>query len=116
MSRHCYQRIPGQGQAKDWKSARAACLAWNGDLVGISSTAEAEFLKTKFNDVWSGANDLVNECSFGWINGEPWQPHRDYDEPNDSNSNEDCALIQANGIWSNDDCKQKKGYICERDN
>ncbi len=74
-SNHCYKRIPGQGQDRDWQSARKNCLAWGGDLVGISSTAEADFLKTKFNDMWSGANDITDECSFNWVNGEPWQPH-----------------------------------------
>ena len=112
-SQHCYKRIPGQGQAKDWKSARASCFAWNGDLVGISSTAEADFLKTKFDNVWSGANDLVNECSFGWINGEPWQPYWGYNEPNNL-TNEDCALFSNSGEMNDINCSDHHDALCER--
>lgn len=111
-SRHCYQRIPGQ--AKDWKSARGNCLAWGGDLVGISSAAEAEFLKSKFNDVWSGANDLANECSFEWVNGEPWQPRWANNEPNDFTNDEDCAVFYDSGQMNDTDCDDHRDALCER--
>lgn len=117
VSKHCYKRIQGMGQLKDWKSARANCLAWGGDLAGLSSAAEVDFLKDKFNDVWTGANDIVDECSFTWVNGEPWQPHWAGNEPNDANKNEDCAyLFKAgnDGLMNDTNCNDKRDALCER--
>jgi cysteine-rich repeat protein len=113
-SRHCYRRIAGQGKEREWSGARASCLAWNGDLVGISSAAEADFLKTKFNDMWSGANDIADECSFNWVNGEPWQPHWAGNEPNDSNKNEDCAIFYSSGQMNDTSCSDQRDALCER--
>ncbi len=111
VSRHCYRQI--SGQSADWQSGRTACLLWGGDLVGVSSQYEDAFLKTKFDNVWSGANDLVDECVFHWSNGEPWQPHWGPGEPNDQ-GNEDCSVFYGSGQMNDTSCGDSRDPLCER--
>ena len=54
-------------------------------------------------------------AGFEWLNTDAFC-YANWDAQPSSDSGKDCALIQVNGTWSNDDCKQKKGYLCERDN
>jgi cysteine-rich repeat protein len=110
-SRHCYRHV--SGQAKSWQGARSDCLSWGGDLVGVSSQVENAFLQSKFNDVWSGANDIVDECVFRWSNGEPWQPHWSPGEPNDQ-GNEDCAAYYGSGLMNDTNCNDNRDALCER--
>ena len=110
-SGHCYRRVANQ--QKNWPGARADCLAWGGDLVGISSAAEATFLHDHFKDTWTGANDGANECSFSWINGEPWQPHWAPKEPN-NNGDEDCGFLYDTGLMNDTKCKEAHDALCER--
>lgn len=111
-SRHCYRRLPGQ--AKDWSGARSDCLAWGGDLAGVSSLAETNFLKAHFNDVWTGATDVVNECTFVWVNGEPWQPHWSSNEPSNSGGNENCGVFYNSGYMNDVKCDENHDALCER--
>jgi cysteine-rich repeat protein len=114
ISKHCY-RI---GSNKNWAAARADCITWGGDLVGISSAAEYTFVtQLGFgSDVWSGGNDHGAECSFNWINGERWRPAFNSGEPNNSGGNEHCVELdpQSNPMMNDENCGDSQDYICER--
>ena len=111
-TRHCYRLFQNDGV--DWKSARAKCLSWGGDLVGVGSAAESDFLETKFDNVWSGATDAVTECDFHWVNGEPWEPRWRPNEPNDSGGNEDCGVFFNSGDMDDRSCDEHHDALCER--
>ena len=112
---HCYRRLPAADK-KDWKAARRSCIAWGGDLVGVSSTAEANFLKAQpsFDGLWTGATDVPLECQFHWVNGEPWQPRWRSGEPNNSLGNEDCGLFFTTGEMDDRNCEEDHDALCER--
>jgi len=115
VSHHCYRRIASSPK-RDWKSARHECITWGGDLVGVSSLAEANFLKVQpgFDDLWTGATDVPLECQFSWINGEPWQPRWRNNEPNNANGNENCGLFFASGDMDDRSCDENHDALCER--
>ena len=70
-----------------WEQAQAAAVARGGNLVSINDAAEEDFLQAEFGtarDFWIGINDVENEGTFVWANGDPvtytnWAPF----EPND---------------------------------
>lgn len=111
-SRHCYLLFPNDGV--DWKTARGRCLKWGGDLAAVSSTAESDFLKTRFDNVWSGATDVVTECDFHWTNGEPWEPRWRNNEPNNSGNNESCGVFFNTGDMDDRSCDEHHDALCER--
>lgn len=111
-SRHCYRLFPNDGV--DWKTARSKCLQWGGDLVAVSSPAESDFLKTKFDNVWSGATDVVTECDYHWSNGEPWAPRWRNNEPNNSGANENCGVFFNTGDMDDRNCDEHHDALCER--
>lgn len=111
-SRHCYRLFQNDGV--DWKSARGKCLKWGGDLVGVSSLAESDFLEAKYDNVWSGANNLVTPCEYRWSNGEPWQPRWRNNEPNNSGNNENCGVFFNSGDMDDRTCAEHHDALCER--
>jgi cysteine-rich repeat protein len=114
VSKHCYR----VGSNKNWTAARADCIAWGGDLVGIGSPAEYDFVTALGfgSDVWTGGNDLAAECSFGWVDGERWWPAFDAGEPNNSGGDEHCVELdpQATPMMNDEKCTDSQDYICER--
>ncbi|MEP7126409.1 MAG: lectin-like protein [Byssovorax sp.] len=112
VSRHCYRLF--QNVAVDWATARSKCLGWGGDLVGISSAAESDFLKGKYDNVWSGATDVVTECDYHWINGEPWAPRWRNNEPSNSGGNENCGVFFNTGDMDDRSCGEQHDALCER--
>jgi cysteine-rich repeat protein len=112
-SRHCYRLFPNDGV--DWKTARAKCLGWGGDLVGISSPAEGAFLaQASFDNVWSGATDVITECDYHWSNGEPWAPRWRDNEPNNTFGNENCGVLFKTGDMDDRNCGEHHDALCER--
>ncbi|MEP7127001.1 MAG: lectin-like protein [Byssovorax sp.] len=116
ISQHCYQLATFGFGAKSWPSARAACVAWGGDLAAISSQEELSFLdgKSQLTSVWLGGSDAALECSYTWSNGEPWFAKWDPSQPDNSNGNEDCVAFTPNGTINDLGCGNALDYICER--
>jgi C-type mannose receptor len=118
-SSHCYLHDPLA--TSTWDAARAACVAWGGDLVAIGDDEEQALLQTFVAaSSWIGATDVAVEGVFAWSNGEPlsytsWNPG----EPNDSNG-EDCGEIYGPGVtvapflWNDLACDQALSAVCER--
>jgi hypothetical protein len=99
-----------------WEQARQVCrnngAGW--DLVDIQSPEENAFVLGLITQQgWIGANDLLQEGSFRWLEG----PALDYanwnsGEPNDLNG-EDCAEMRTNGTWNDLPCQHTLPAICK---
>lgn len=109
---HCY--LASMATAS-WAAARAACVAWGGDLVAVSSDMEASFLKLcAGTDFWVGGNDLAVEGTYTNSNGEPWFNFWSAGEP-DNIAADDCVMLncQAGGL-ADASCMTALRYVCER--
>lgn len=115
-TKHCYRRETTNRNARD---ARVGCFAWGGDLVGISSQAEHDFiLQTQgiglTGDTWTGGRALAGGCAYTWVNGERWRSAWADNEP--SNANDQCVqLWQTSGYRLDDrNCNDSIPSLCER--
>jgi hypothetical protein len=112
---------------RSWASARSKCETAGSNLVRIDSTAENDFVRAGISgELWIGANDLAVEGVWRWTfgnsqfwagddNGTPtaglfnrW----DSSQPNNLGG-EDCAQMQPDGEWLDDDCNDTERYVCE---
>ena len=122
--------------ARNWSSARSACLGAGLDLAIVNDAAENTFVSGG-GDAWLGASDQNKEGTF--VSVVPGNAQRTdgealsfnkwaKNEPNNSNRcdgtplvigclgdyvTEDCAEVQADGSWNDDYCSRSKNYVCE---
>ncbi|XP_039262239.2 CD209 antigen-like protein D [Styela clava] len=112
-------------QATTWQVADEDCKSRHARLVA-KSIRDSSAQKTIFDAVrtsrlrlWVGLNDIQNEGSFIWSDGQtstksntPWRAG----EPNNY-GNQDCGTIQYDWPTDLDDapCSRIYRYICERD-
>ena len=119
-SHHCYMR---ESTKTDWNKARDACVAWGGDLVALADEEE-HTLVTNLVAVqgpwWTGGNDVAEEGTFVWSNGEPWiyEPWEP-GEPTDAGTmnDEDCIDLwdsDAGSLLGDNPCSEESGFVCER--
>lgn len=97
-----------------WTASQTAAVALGGNLATINDLAENDFVFNTFAGfggvtnrfLWIGLNDVAQEGTFEWVNGEPliftnWAPS----EPNNFNGDEDFVgmyPIAFNGGQWND--------------
>jgi hypothetical protein len=125
MTGNCYMAFVGT--RRTWLDAQAQCAAVAGQLAVITSGAENALIDGIANvEAWIGASDRTTEDTFEWADGTPFGPYTNWrmGEPNDSNGNEDCAIIEADtgGTWDDRPCDSTQTtppagthyYICER--
>uniref|UniRef100_A0A8C1F879 C-type lectin domain-containing protein n=1 Tax=Cyprinus carpio carpio TaxID=630221 RepID=A0A8C1F879_CYPCA len=107
---HCYHFETET--VKNWQDAENYCVAQNGHLVSIHKQETVSFLTGSVPtgiSLWMGAHDSITEgednlCLSFTVKGNP-----------DDYYNEDCLSILINsGAWNDDDCDNKRGYICKR--
>ena len=113
-TRHCYNLQPTNMNAA---AARSSCLAWGGDLVGISSRAEHDFIIQSAgltSDTWSGGRAMQAGCAYEWMNGERWRSAWADNRPD--NVGEQCLhLLQPSGYLLDDrNCNDSIPSLCER--
>ncbi len=99
-----------------WANAQANCVANGGHLAVINSAAENTFLANilTLQSAWIGANDLVTEGTFQWVNGDSfsytnWYPG----QPNNYNYNQHCVEMLNNGQWNDQYGHYNLEYIME---
>ncbi|KAM9308126.1 macrophage mannose receptor 1 [Gastrophryne carolinensis] len=128
--KQCY-RIYGkeEGEIADWDAARSACMQMQGNLVSIPNDVAHAFLtyhlKGFKTDFWIGMNDRNQEHKFLWTDQRPvyftsWakgHPSGSHAYAHDDDT--DCVAIKGGtamdaGSWVEEDCTQKKGYICQK--
>lgn len=74
-NRHVYYRLT----ASTWTAAEAAAAALGGNLVTINDVQENAWVFNTFSQpgqygLWIGLNDALNEGTFLWSSGEPFNP------------------------------------------
>jgi len=103
----CY--VPGL----TWNGANTYAQRMGGHLVTISDEAENDFIAKELliegKEFFIGLNDIWNESSFTWVNGESTTYYNWADgEPNNMENNEDAAAITTKGKWY--DCNANIAY------
>ncbi|KAM9450976.1 lymphocyte antigen 75-like [Clarias gariepinus] len=116
---YCYHIVPLS--MRKWAEARADCVHQNGDLLSITETHEQSFIQAHIQSVptgvslWMGGHDSVTEGGWEWTDLSPfcyinWSPGNP-----DNYDGEDCLSIYINnGLWNDDNCDYRRGYICKR--
>jgi hypothetical protein len=106
--------------SKTWDEAKEDCNAQGGHLVTITSQEENEFVNNLVgsHDIWIGATDEIHEGSWQWINGESFTyTNWGTEEPSDSGSGEDYAMMYSDGLWNDAGPPGTPGevyaYVCE---
>ncbi|XP_062868150.1 macrophage mannose receptor 1 [Trichomycterus rosablanca] len=106
---------------RKWAEARADCLHQGGDLTSITEPFEQGFIQSQIQSIptgvslWIGGHDSVTEGGWEWMDLAPfryinWSPGNP-----DDYYGEDCLSIYINsGLWNDDNCENRRGYICKR--
>ncbi|XP_026154124.1 macrophage mannose receptor 1 isoform X2 [Mastacembelus armatus] len=106
---------------RTWAEARADCVNQGGDLVSITDPIEQAFIQGVIAQsptgisLWMGGHDSITEGGWEWTDGSPFRYiHWNAGNPDDYYG-EDCLSILINkGHWNDDNCENKRGYICKR--
>jgi hypothetical protein len=103
-------------EAMSWFDAREACIGLGGDLASIHTGGDSALIAEAVNAAspcWIGLNDLTEEDNFVWSDGSPFD-HNDWadDEPNNTATAEDCALVLMGGLWNDGLCSSGWGFAC----
>lgn len=114
-NQHLYQYME---QGSSWHDARDVCASQGGYLVTIQDTVENDFIYqlTKGN-TWLGATDEIEEGTWVWVNGEPWDfQNWEQGEPNHGNLDELEHYLrfwdQSSSTW-NDFPEGISPFVCE---
>uniref|UniRef100_A0A3B5KWH9 C-type lectin domain-containing protein n=1 Tax=Xiphophorus couchianus TaxID=32473 RepID=A0A3B5KWH9_9TELE len=108
-------------QVKNWQDAEADCVKEQGHLVSFHSEEELSFLTGLIQQaptgisLWMGGHDSITEGGWEWTDGSPFRYIRWNAGNPDDYFGEDCLSILINdGYWNDDNCQNKRGYICKR--
>lgn len=113
---HCYWRVAGF----DWATARMACTSSGGHTVTIRNAAENALVRERFSSslpAWIGFNDLTTAGTWEWVTREPIE-YRNWlvGRPDRVTMGaRRCAVILAEGTWSDRSCDETHDVVCERD-
>ncbi|XP_067232917.1 C-type mannose receptor 2-like [Chanodichthys erythropterus] len=106
---------------RKWADARADCVNQGGDLISITEPFEQGFIQAQIQTVptgvslWMGAHDSITEGGWTWTDGSPFRYINWAAGNPDDYYGEDCLSILINsGAWNDDNCENKRGYICKR--
>ncbi len=120
-----YQAVPETGSAYRtgtdlaWQAAEGACEADGpgAHLVVIDDATENATVDalSAASRVWIGYSDLATANTWRWVTSEPglddlWDAGNA--EPNGSG---DCAVINSDGEWRDQNCAEQRDYLCECD-
>nr|XP_021324868.1 galactose-specific lectin nattectin-like [Danio rerio] len=104
-----------------WADARSDCLNQGGDLLSITEPFEQGYIQAVIQNIptgvslWMGAHDQVTEGGWTWTDGSPFRYINWAAGNPDDYYGEDCLSILINsGAWNDDNCENKRGYICKR--
>ncbi|XP_049459415.1 macrophage mannose receptor 1 [Epinephelus fuscoguttatus] len=106
---------------RTWAEARADCVNQGGDLVSITDPFEQAFIQGVIQlspvgiSLWMGGHDSITEGGWEWTDGSPFRYIRWSAGNPDNHYGEDClSILINNGYWNDDDCLNKRGYICKK--
>ncbi|KAG8014276.1 Macrophage mannose receptor 1 [Nibea albiflora] len=101
------------------EEARHYCQQQHGDLVSITTEAEAVFIWKQivrnYGDFWIGLTVDLDK-TFGWMDGSPVAFQRwDEDQPDFQNNDENCVVMTTSmGFWHDYNCGMEFRSICKR--
>ncbi|KAM8827193.1 uncharacterized protein ACB058_020207 isoform 2-T2 [Synchiropus picturatus] len=111
----CYY-ISAAQEPKRWLTSKKECENLNGHLVIIDSKQENDFVSKFFQHIWIGLSDRDKEGKWKWVDGTALSGTNYWasGEPNNADSNEDCAeLLRDSKEWNDVPCGQTLSFICE---
>jgi len=119
---------------QDYAGAQLACQQQSMRLAWLETRGENDKVTAKAkaltsDEIWFGASDAAEEGAWSWDGPEGqqfWQGNEDgrtvnngyaawmSGTPNDDNSGEDCAVLNAmTGLWGDRSCTTRYAYLCE---
>ena len=119
-NKSCYMFNPVNSNMSGltWSDARQYCKAQGADLVVAKSSKElfvllSQAFKSSRSRKWIGLNNIEQKGEYRWVDGTvpgtlPW----DRRQPN--NDENGCANINEYGKVNDENCDNKRGYICEK--
>ncbi|MEZ4470654.1 MAG: lectin-like protein [bacterium] len=108
----CPQRV-------NHEAAVQLCAGLGARLARVDSAGEnawlfAEASRVRRQEYWLGLDDLADEGTFVWPDGDAPTYTRWADgEPNDYGTGEDCGHLRTDGRWNDIDCRSAMGAICD---
>ncbi|MFT3693910.1 MAG: C-type lectin domain-containing protein [Kofleriaceae bacterium] len=116
-STHSYKRIATNN--KHFDDALDACYRDGGYLLSLDDASEAQYIKNTYggNDWVSVSDQEVEKTFVSVLTGlPPAYSNFQGSEPNDSNGNEDCAVMNGDLTWNDTACDDNNPQsICECD-
>uniref|UniRef100_A0A3B5L4F4 C-type lectin domain-containing protein n=1 Tax=Xiphophorus couchianus TaxID=32473 RepID=A0A3B5L4F4_9TELE len=101
----CYWIVSNVNQLTTWYEALNKCSAM-GNFKNQAPTGIS---------LWMGGHDSITEGGWEWTDGSPFRYIRWNAGNPDDYFGEDCLSILINdGYWNDDNCQNKRGYICKR--
>ncbi|XP_073479581.1 asialoglycoprotein receptor 1-like isoform X2 [Aquarana catesbeiana] len=106
---------------KAWSESKKFCKDKNAHLLVINTEAEQNFVFgiSKGKYTWIGLTDVSGDWK--WVDGtdynstpKNWAPDQP-DQYYDDGFFEDCARMDWDGRWHDEDCSRAYNYICEMD-
>ena len=116
----CYMLNPVNSNMStlSWTGARQYCKAYGADLVVTNSKNEifvllSQAFKSSRSRKWIGLSNIEQKGEYKWVDGTvpedlPW----DKGQPNEDENG--CANINGYGSVKDENCDNKRGYICEK--
>ncbi len=100
-----------------WTNAQANCVANGGHLAVINNAAENAYLANilTLQSAWIGANDVNQEGTFEWVNGDPFGGYTNWyvGQPNNYNNNQHYVEMLNDGQWNDQYGYYSLEYIME---
>uniref|UniRef100_A0A3Q2YER2 C-type lectin domain-containing protein n=1 Tax=Hippocampus comes TaxID=109280 RepID=A0A3Q2YER2_HIPCM len=94
----------------NWTYARSWCKDQGGELAVIDNQSENDMeLPT-----WIGLSDILVENQYAWSDGVSPVLYTNWNgkEPNNAGGTENCVEMYPDGRWNDNDCLQKRGFVC----
>ena len=102
-----------------WASSITVCNLKSSHLATIMSSSELVEISDALpnilqNRVWIGLNDIQKEGSWVWVDGS-FSSYRNWglNQPDNTNGNEDCAVIVYGGVWEDVRCSRVLHALCK---
>uniref|UniRef100_A0A8C2CB81 C-type lectin domain-containing protein n=1 Tax=Cyprinus carpio TaxID=7962 RepID=A0A8C2CB81_CYPCA len=100
-------------EKKNWTEAQKYCRQYHTDLARVRNQSENQQIQniTTDDQVWIGLHRLWVWSDNSTSTFTHWQSNRS----TTSNTNHDCALIDRQGRWTDEDCSNQRPFVCYDD-
>uniref|UniRef100_A0A671PAH1 C-type lectin domain-containing protein n=1 Tax=Sinocyclocheilus anshuiensis TaxID=1608454 RepID=A0A671PAH1_9TELE len=106
--------VSGQRE-KNWTEAQKYCREYHTDLASVRNQSENEQIQSIITDkqAWIGLHRLWVWSDNSTATFTHWKTNR----PNNRGTNhDDCALIDHQGRWTDEDCTHQHPFVCYDEN